>query len=290
MDIVSDYLEKNPTVNAYLKDAVTLMLECRPLDPLAFLSEYFANPNASKSYRYIRLSQRARHTFWDHTYAAFLAAEGDSPGSGVSCIEFSKLLRMVCADFPDDVWETVMVMHKKCVGDSGTGKDSETTFSSTESASPCSLTFYEFAAGVNACIQCGTLVQQIIELAKSIDSHGGSKNITKSVLVSVIESTTDREMTTPQSIAARDQILERVLRAEGTMIPVSKLIQIVLDVCTPLNDGSNGGGDGGGSLSPHEMVSTFHPMGRCLGAPKLGKPKATFVQGLNTEGRYLLPT
>lgn len=76
-------------VMAYLKDALAVLLEVRPADPILFLSAYFkhaAQPEdfASLAWYLIRACPRSRPCFHDNLYSAFsvLVRQANSDLSG----------------------------------------------------------------------------------------------------------------------------------------------------------------------------------------------------------------
>eukprot|EP00238_Polyblepharides_amylifera_P009061 CAMPEP_0196586642 /NCGR_PEP_ID=MMETSP1081-20130531/55066_1 /TAXON_ID=36882 /ORGANISM="Pyramimonas amylifera, Strain CCMP720" /LENGTH=240 /DNA_ID=CAMNT_0041908593 /DNA_START=53 /DNA_END=773 /DNA_ORIENTATION=- len=99
-------------VTVYMKDALTIMLENRPQNPLVFLADYFhmvtqvKNP-VNRAYRYIKLSPQDRAVFMDNLVAAFTMLESDGGSAGLTGEEYMKLLQHICADFPE---ETVRIL------------------------------------------------------------------------------------------------------------------------------------------------------------------------------------
>ena len=270
MDPVGEYLEKNPSVSAYLKDAVSLLLECRPADPVTFLAEYFATPGASRSYRFLRLSKRCRATYWDHTLAAYMALEGDS-GVGITCADFKKLMLTVCGDFPGGVAPLVLSMHDKC---------------ETACRGPCTLTFHEFAAAANASLLCGTLLRQVDELLRSVDVSG-TGSVPRAAVLSLLQG--------PSAPDAAEAVeLCAILMAMTTKetVQAGDIVAAILRVCDPYDSG------GTNTFQPEppaphvELVSPLwsNPMGRVVGSPAVPRPRHAFVRPPNVEGRYLLPS
>ena len=155
-------------VTAYLKDAITLLLENRPHKPIEFLADYFKNvvqgsSSLQRSYRYIRLTRRNCAAFMDNVVAAFRTletrstsrAEGAAASSssstpsksskqappppppppvvvGLRPLDMLRLLRALCADFPEAVVRRIM-----------------TCFSASESTL---IPFPQFTAAIHACL------------------------------------------------------------------------------------------------------------------------------------------
>ncbi|KAL9642160.1 hypothetical protein ABK040_007165 [Willaertia magna] len=148
-------------VTTYLKDAITLILENRPEDPLEFLSEYFNNVvkgsnSLTRSYRYIKLAKRNQEAFFDNLVAAYNSfSNKNSPEDiGLNGSEFVKLVKLVCNDFPPEILKKVVDVLNK--GNSNT-----------------LLSFQEFAAGINACLLYEEYLKIVEELFGQLDSGTG---------------------------------------------------------------------------------------------------------------------
>ena len=64
------------SLTVYLKDAVTLVLENRPADPVGFIADYLRRvlsgaSNVSRAYQYLTLSPHHRQAFMDNAVVAF---------------------------------------------------------------------------------------------------------------------------------------------------------------------------------------------------------------------------
>ena len=80
-----EYLDRYG-VTAYMKDAITLLLENRPSSPIAFISKYFRSVTQGSSpllraYRYIQLAPPDRSSFVDNLMAS-LGTDGDGAAGG----------------------------------------------------------------------------------------------------------------------------------------------------------------------------------------------------------------
>ena len=101
---VSAFDRSNLTV--YLKDVVTLVLENRPEDPVAFVADYLrrvlsgASP-LSRAYQYLTLSPHHRQAFVDNATVAFSVL--DAGPRGLTGADHADLLRTLLADAPPDV-------------------------------------------------------------------------------------------------------------------------------------------------------------------------------------------
>jgi len=151
------YLER-AGVEAYIKDALTLVLENRPEEPIGFLVEYFQNAvrggtALSRAYRYVRLTKLDRPAFMDNLLAAFTTLDsrrhGDRP-IALTGREFSKLLYLLSNEFPTDVVGGIMAIMNKADDDI--------------------IDFPIFAAGVRACLLFEEFFEQAEWLVKWCDS------------------------------------------------------------------------------------------------------------------------
>ena len=92
-----EYLDRYG-VTAYMKDVVTLLLENRPSQPIAFISKYFRTVTQGSSpllraYRYIRLAGPTQAAFIDNVVSAYVALDTRRGTSGVTGAELLRLLR-----------------------------------------------------------------------------------------------------------------------------------------------------------------------------------------------------
>ena len=104
-----DYLEKT-SLNANLKEAVSLLLENRPENPILFLADYFRNlmngsgTNIMKAYKLITLNKHDAKSFEDNVFQAYTLLEKGSQSGGVRGLEFIKLAQMLCIEHPHEVY------------------------------------------------------------------------------------------------------------------------------------------------------------------------------------------
>lgn len=134
----------------------------RPAQPVAFIQDYFKNVIRGsspllRSYRYIRFTEQGRSTFMDNLAASYGALEtqkGRGGHSGISALEYTRLVKSLCRDFPDEMLEGVLgilqVEEGEVVG------------------------FQEFAAGINACLYYSDFLDNAEDLYhKCAGSCGG---------------------------------------------------------------------------------------------------------------------
>jgi Ca2+-binding EF-hand superfamily protein len=97
-----DYLDK-VNMKTTLNDAVNLLLENRPENPLLFLYEHFKNASSSgsnknetnilKAYRLIQMNKHiSSESFDDNTFEAFTLLERGEDNCGVLGIDFIKIV------------------------------------------------------------------------------------------------------------------------------------------------------------------------------------------------------
>lgn len=107
-----EYLNKYG-LSAYFKDVMTLVLENRPHDPIDFITEYYRNcaqgsSYLHRSYRYIRLTERNNDVFMDNLYMSYKSLSRRKGSIGATGEEMSKLLTLLCHDFPHDVSSNIL--------------------------------------------------------------------------------------------------------------------------------------------------------------------------------------
>lgn len=129
-----EYLEKTGVSNT-LKDLVTALLENRPQNPIQFISEYLKISSASgvlKSYKLIKLSKYNRRCFMDNLVSAYINLDNKRgvSGQGITGIDYMKILKMICLDFPCEIVEEVLAILGK--------RDTDI------------VSFEDFSAGINA--------------------------------------------------------------------------------------------------------------------------------------------
>eukprot|EP00761_Pharyngomonas_kirbyi_P010524 gb/GECH01010544.1/.p1 GENE.gb/GECH01010544.1/~~gb/GECH01010544.1/.p1 ORF type:complete len:296 (+),score=38.75 gb/GECH01010544.1/:1-888(+) len=175
-DMSEDMYLNKYGIDAYLKDVTTLMLENRPEDPIHFMADYFYNVVQGsspmvRSYRFIRLTDRHRDVFFDNLVAAYnslahrrssdnvdpSASSSSSSASSadpriVTGEDLSKLLRMLCRDFPPDLLRAIFAV---------LGKDPVQ-----------SVPFEQFASAVNACLLYEEFLVEAEETFEQADREG----------------------------------------------------------------------------------------------------------------------
>ena len=129
-----EYLERTG-VSAVLKDLVTALLENRPSNPVFFISEYLKTSSYTgilKSYKILKLSKPAHKSFMDKMVAAYMNLDSKKGGNnqGITGLEYVKLLKMICLDFPTEIVDEVLAVLGK--------RDTDL------------VPFEEFVAGINA--------------------------------------------------------------------------------------------------------------------------------------------
>eukprot|EP00818_Percolomonas_sp_WS_P003974 CAMPEP_0117439846 /NCGR_PEP_ID=MMETSP0759-20121206/2772_1 /TAXON_ID=63605 /ORGANISM="Percolomonas cosmopolitus, Strain WS" /LENGTH=251 /DNA_ID=CAMNT_0005231567 /DNA_START=184 /DNA_END=940 /DNA_ORIENTATION=+ len=176
-----------------MKDVVTLLLENRPEDCLQFMANYFSNvvhgsSYMIRSYRYIKLTERNREAFFDNLVvffeqfaSQFLFAEqlendsnsstsggganggtsastttttsGLVHGMGITTNEMSKLIKQVCQDFPQDLFQKVVRVLTQ------------------NSSAIHAVSFPEFAAAINACLLYEEFIRHAEQWFQSLDRN-----------------------------------------------------------------------------------------------------------------------
>jgi len=163
-------------MSAYLKDALAVLLEVRPPDPLLFLSAYFKygvrqNGDAPTLALYlVRACPRSRPCFRDNLHTAFsvlsrrggAASSNPPPGSGspghtfeanrVSAEDCNALLRLICRSFPAEVSEALLA----------------------EARLPSSrpVSFREFVLAIEACLAMEEAAHEVQRLFDICDGAG----------------------------------------------------------------------------------------------------------------------
>ncbi|OMJ83141.1 hypothetical protein SteCoe_15994 [Stentor coeruleus] len=109
-----EYLERTGVSNV-LKDIVTALLENRPENPIHFINDYLKTSSSSctgvmKSYKLIRLSKFERKSFMDNLVSAYMNLDSKRGGNnqGITGLDYTKLLKMICIDFPYEVVDEVL--------------------------------------------------------------------------------------------------------------------------------------------------------------------------------------
>ena len=165
MDAV-EYLDRCG-VTAYMKDVVTLLLENRPAQPIEFICKYFRTVTQGTSspllraYRYVQLAQPHQPAFVDNLVAAYAALDSRRGASSVTGTEVARLLRLVCADCPIDISQSLLLLLDR---------------SETEP-----ISFEEFSAVVRAGILYEEFFRRACSLFAACDP-GGTGKVPKAVL------------------------------------------------------------------------------------------------------------
>ena len=153
-----EYLDRYG-VTAYLKDAVTLMLENHTTSPVEFLAQYFQTVSRGSSavlraFRYVRLAPPSLPAFGDNVCAAYAALDARRGGasSGVSGAELLRLLRLVCADCPLDVSRSLLALLRRGEGEP--------------------ISYAEFSAAVRAAIYYDDFFKRAAAAFAACDPHG----------------------------------------------------------------------------------------------------------------------
>lgn len=160
-----------------LKDALSVLLEVRPADPIAFLAAYFRHParpgDPHELARYlVRACPRSRPCFRDSLYSAFsvLARAGVSTGpspafEAVDAADVTRLMRLLCRGLPPAVGDQLL-------------EDAE-----LPSSSVC---FPEFVLAVEACLAAEEASRAAAELFECCD-HGGRGALPRYELLAELE-------------------------------------------------------------------------------------------------------
>ena len=150
-----EYLEKTG-VSSILKDIVTVLLESRPANPVYFISEYLKTLSNScsgifKSYKLIKISKPEQKSFMDNIVAAYMNLDSKKGGNnqGLTGIEYMKLLKMICLDFPNEVVDEVLSVLGK--------RDTDI------------VPFEEFVAGINAILMYEDFFAEAEEIFSCLD-------------------------------------------------------------------------------------------------------------------------
>ena len=145
---VSAFDRSNLTV--YLKDVVTLVLENRPEDPVAFVADYLrrvlsgASP-LSRAYQYLTLSPHYRQAFVDNATVAFSVL--DAGPRGLTGADHAELLRALLSDAPGDV--------------------SRAAADALAPRPDASVDFFEFLASARACLALRELLVELDDAFRS---------------------------------------------------------------------------------------------------------------------------
>lgn len=148
-----EYLEKTGVSNT-LKDLVTSLIENRPSNPIYYISEYLKISSSSgvlKSYKLIKLSKYDRKCFMDNLVSAYMNLDNKRGGlsSGITGVDYMKILKMICFDFPQEIVDEVLAIIGK--------RDTDI------------ISFEEFSAGINAVLMYEEFFAEAEELFSFLD-------------------------------------------------------------------------------------------------------------------------
>ena len=163
-------------LTVYLKDVVTLCLENRPSDPVAFIAEYLRRVThrttpVSRACQYLKLAPHHRRAFMDNAavaHAGLCAGSNKTQTPGVRPEDHLLVLREMCPRLPRRVVETAARaalsrrFHDETVVGAGTGGARD------------GLDFFEFAGSVRVCLAFEELLGELEETLSSIELRGAS--------------------------------------------------------------------------------------------------------------------
>ncbi|CAE8596799.1 unnamed protein product, partial [Polarella glacialis] len=153
---------------AYLKDALAVLLEVRPVDPLLFLLAYFrhaANPEdpAGLAWYLIKACPRSRPCFRDNLHTAYcslqqthgsVAAASRSADVGLEVVVCESVFKLLSSGLPTEVAQDLLSELQLSVGDKNV------------------VQFLEFAVFVEACLLAGEALQAATRLFDACDVDG----------------------------------------------------------------------------------------------------------------------
>ena len=107
-----DYLDRFG-ITAYLQEVLSLVLENRPQAPVEFVAEYFRNAVQGSSYlhrayRLVCMTDRGRPGFLGNVMKAHQILSHRKGSIGVTGEEMTKLLTLICHNFPKKISEIVL--------------------------------------------------------------------------------------------------------------------------------------------------------------------------------------
>ena len=112
-----DYLEKQ-NIRKDLADAINLILENRPENPIHFLYDYFSNhldnsnSNTMKAYNLLTMNKYSTSNSL-HIFEAFTLLEEGQDNSGVKEVDFIKIIQMLWIDYPKSIFKSILKMFDK---------------------------------------------------------------------------------------------------------------------------------------------------------------------------------
>mmetsp|Transcript_17009 Transcript_17009/g.28689 ORF Transcript_17009/g.28689 Transcript_17009/m.28689 type:complete len:239 (-) Transcript_17009:636-1352(-) len=213
----------------YLKDALTIMLENRPEDPLHFLHEYFQmvtrgkNP-VDRAYRYLRLSPKDRVVFMDNLVAAFSLLESTGGSAGFTGREYMKVLKLLCSDFPPEIVHLLFQVLGR--GDTD------------------SIGFEDFVGGIKTCLLFEEFLEEAEDLfiTRASAQPGELENVvTRETLVKMVKELAtnthledkQRPTTREEFILLCEQACEK-LAGPGANVTFPQFVASLFRVVTPL--------------------------------------------------------
>lgn len=181
-----DYLEKQ-NVGVHLKEAISMLLENRPENPIQFLAEHFrnlqqtpanlgglganvpsangvvaSNVNILRAYRLITLNKVDMKSFSDNVFQAYTMLEKDHGSSGIKGFDFIKIAKMLCVEYPPEILKGILTLIDK--------REEE------------NVDFDEFLCGIRTIVMYGSYFEEMETLFKHLDFQETGK-IKKSDLV-----------------------------------------------------------------------------------------------------------
>jgi len=216
-----DYLDKQ-NVNGLLKEAVTLLLENRPANPILFMAEHFRNmqqsqpqyaqantittsngqqinvlnSNILKAYRLITLNKYDAKSFSDNVFQAYTMIEKDHThtqsqnsnlslsNTGIKGNDLIKLTQMLCIDFPQDIQTGILKLFDK--------KEEE------------NVDFDEFLSAIKTIMLFDNYIEEMEVLFKYLDTKKQGK-ISKNNLIDATSKLRKNIEKQHQGIATSDQ-------------------------------------------------------------------------------------
>ena len=149
------------SLTVYLKDAVALVLENRPDDPVAFIAEYLrrvlhgASPVA-RAHQYLTLSPHHRDAFVDNAVVAHdVLGAASGPRGVVTGAQHAALLERLCEDFPPETRRVTVDAFARAPDDA--------------------VDFFEFLGGAKACRAMAELLEELDEEERRGGREGGGR-------------------------------------------------------------------------------------------------------------------
>lgn len=168
-----DYLERQ-NVGTHLKEAISLLLENRPENPIQFLAEHFRNlqqtpanlgglganvPSANgvvassvnilRAYRLITLNRVDIKSFQDNVFHAYTLLEKDHGSSGIKGFDFIKIAKMLCLEYPPEILKGILALLDK--------REEE------------NVDFDEFLCGIRTIFMYSSFFEEMEQLFKHLD-------------------------------------------------------------------------------------------------------------------------